>query len=100
MIDDAKPTLFVKFIARHGCFEELLSRMRPLIGVAQDDPGVEIYRMHATPDDSAVWFYEQYADAAAGQAHREDPRLRAILDACSDLIEGREAVHGTFLGAA
>jgi quinol monooxygenase YgiN len=93
-----KPTLFAKFVARPGRFEELLARMRPLLDVARGDPGVEIYRMHATPDASAIWFYEQYADAAAGQAHREDPRLRAVLDACDELLEGREVVAGTLLG--
>ncbi|MCZ4492489.1 MAG: Antibiotic biosynthesis monooxygenase [Baekduia sp.] len=98
--EPGKPTLFVKFAAREGCFEELLARMRPLIDVARDDPGVEVYRMHATVERSAIWFYEQYADAAAGQAHREDPRLRTVLDACNDLLDGREVVAGTLLGEA
>jgi quinol monooxygenase YgiN len=98
MSSENKPTLFAKFTAADGRFDELLTRLQTLVPVAERDPGVEVYRLHATDDRTAIWFYEVYADDRAAEAHRADPALHEVLGASQELIADTEIVAGRLLG--
>jgi quinol monooxygenase YgiN len=67
-----------------------LQRMAPL--VKQHEPGCHLYQVSRSRDNpDLLLLYEQYADEAALQAHRETPHFKEIIEGTVvPLLEKRE----------
>lgn len=89
-----RPALFAKIVPEEGAFDEVLERLTMLVPSVEENPGITVYRIHVTDDRSAIWFYEEYADAGAQQAHRESERVREVFASCSGLIATAETLTG------
>ena len=85
--------LVVKYYAKPGqgnAVQAALERMAPL--VKEHEPGCVLYQASRSRDDADLFLlYEQYADEAALQAHRETPHFREIIEGTIvPLLERRE----------
>jgi quinol monooxygenase YgiN len=66
-----------KWIAREGEAEAVAEAVRRLAGPSRAEPGILVYQAHRDPEDPNVFFfYEQYADEAAYQAHGDSEHFR------------------------
>jgi (4S)-4-hydroxy-5-phosphonooxypentane-2,3-dione isomerase len=82
--------LIARYHVKPGHAEEVvgaLRRMKPL--VEAHEPGCTHYIAHR--DGDLVVLYEQYADRAALEAHRETPHFAEIIEGTiAPLLERRE----------
>jgi quinol monooxygenase YgiN len=81
-----------KWTAKEGESEKVAAAIRKLAPLSRQEPGVLLYQPHRYPETPNVFFfYEQYVDAAAYQAHVESEHVRrhGFGDALPRL-EGRE----------
>jgi quinol monooxygenase YgiN len=59
-----------KWIAKEGEEEAVAEAVRNLVGPSRQEPGMILYQPHRDPENSRTFFfYEQYADQAAYEAH-------------------------------
>lgn len=59
-----------KWTAKEGEEEAVEAAVRKLVGPSRAEPGMILYLPHRDPEDPRVFFfYEQYADKAAYEAH-------------------------------
>jgi quinol monooxygenase YgiN len=66
-----------KWIAKEGEEEGVAAAVRQLAGPSRAEPGILLYQAHRDPADPRVFFfYEQYADEAAYQAHVESEHFQ------------------------
>lgn len=66
-----------KWIAREGETENVEAAIRKLAGPARQEPGMLQYQAHRDPENPNVFFfYEQYTDADAYQAHVDSPHFQ------------------------
>ena len=77
----------VKLTAAPGRRDEALAALGKLVDAAEAEPGTLVYVMHAdTTDPDLIWFYEQYADQAAFEAHTGSPTMAEIGGALAGLL--------------
>lgn len=88
----ARVGALAKLTARPGAGAELLALLEGRVGAARDEPGTELFVVHADPESSdVVWVYEVYADAEAERAHMATPGYAAASAALTRLLgEGPE----------
>ncbi len=68
-----------KWIARPGEEEEVARCIAAIAGPSRAEPGNLMYQPHRDASDPRVFFfYEQYTDEAAYQAHLASPHVKAI----------------------
>jgi quinol monooxygenase YgiN len=66
-----------KWIAREGEVEAVAEAVRRLAGPSKAEPGILVYQAHRDPENPAVFFfYEQYRDADAYQAHVDSEHFK------------------------
>ena len=66
-----------KWIAREGEADNVAAAVTSLAGPSKAEPGVLLYQAHRDPEDSNVFFfYEQYVDADAYQAHVDSEHFK------------------------
>ena len=88
-----KVVIFTRLTAKPGRRGELLTAFDALFQAVGDEPGTEVFAMHAARDDpDAVCFYEVYRDDASLAVHRESPALHDIVGRLGDLIAGAPEV--------
>jgi len=59
-----------KWTAKEGEEEAVAAAVRNLLGPSRAEPGILFYQPHRDPEDPRVFFfYEQYSDRAAYDAH-------------------------------
>lgn len=81
-----------KWTAKEGEADKVAEAIRKLAPLSRREPGVLLYQPHRSPGNPNVFFfYEQYIDADAYQAHIESEHVRqhGFCDAIPRL-EGRE----------
>lgn len=81
-----------KWTAKEGEADKVAEAIRKLAPLSRREPGVLLYQPHRSPGNPNVFFfYEQYIDADAYQAHIESEHVRqhGFGDAIPRL-EGRE----------
>ena len=82
-------TLIVKLTATEGRRDEAMAALGKLVDAAEGEPGTLQYVMHADEGDPAViWFYEQYADQAALEAHMTSAAMGEAFGALGGLLAG------------
>ena len=80
-----------RWTIRAGEEAAVASALAQLVPATRDEPGAILVQVHRDPNDPlVVYFYEQYADAAAMEAHTETPHFkRWILGECIPRLEAR-----------
>lgn len=88
-----KISLIAKLTAVDGKIDELEAAMRHVIDEAEEEPGLEVYSVHAAQAEPGVyWFFEVYADDAAFAAHGKGERMRAAMGGFGGLLDGRPEI--------
>ena len=66
-----------KWIAKEGEADNVAAAVRALAAPSKTEPGVLVYQAHRDPENENVFFfYEQYTDEAAYQAHVESDHFK------------------------
>ena len=66
-----------KWIAKEGEADNVAAAVRELAGPSKAEPGVLVYQAHRDPENAnAFFFYEQYTDEGAYQAHVESEHFK------------------------
>ena len=66
-----------KWIAKEGEADNVAAAVEKMVGPSRAEPGILQYQPHRDPDDPNVFFfYEQYADKAAYEAHIESEHMK------------------------
>jgi quinol monooxygenase YgiN len=67
-----------KWTAKEGEADNVAAAVKRLAGPSKAEPGVLVYQAHRDPENPNVFFfYEQYVDEAAYQAHVESEHFKA-----------------------
>ena len=87
--------LTAKWTAREGEEESVLAAIRQLAGPTRAEEGCLLWQPHRDPDDPRVFFfYEQYVDASAFEAHAGSEHFRR--HGLGDAIPRLESRERTF----
>lgn len=78
--------------AREGEEDKVWNAAQSWIAATRQEPGNLLYVVHRDPDNPRViFFYEQYTDESAFQAHRDSPHFQEhALGVAIPLLESRE----------
>jgi len=69
-----------RFVAQEGSGDEVAALLTEMVPYSQAEPGCKAYIVNRSVDDPNVFLiYEQYDDAAAIEAHRENPEFQRII---------------------
>ena len=81
-----------KWIAREGEEEKVAAAIQKLVGPSRAEPGMLFYQPHRDPEDPRVFFfYEQYVDRAAYEAHGASEHFKQHgFGEAIPLLESRE----------
>lgn len=85
----AKISLMATLTAAEGKEEEMKEALTALIDAAEEEPGLEIYSVHASRDEPSVFrFFELYTDSDALKIHGKGDRMAAAMGALGELLAG------------
>lgn len=92
----------VRLPVAEGRRDELVAALEPVRGLAESDPGTEVWSIHADREHpDRVFIYELYRDQAAAEAHDESPTLKAALQRTREFLSGPpEFLHGELLATS
>lgn len=81
-----------KWIAREGEEEKVAAAIQKIVGPSRAEPGMRFYQPHRDPEDPRVFFfYEQYVDKAAYEAHGASEHFKQHgFGEAIPLLESRE----------
>jgi autoinducer 2-degrading protein len=66
-----------KWIANDGEAENVAAAIEKMVAPSRAEPGIVVYQPHRDPENPNVFFfYEQYADEAAYEAHVESEHFK------------------------
>ena len=85
--------LVVKYYVKPGMGDQVAAALREMAPlVKQHEPGCALYQASRAQDNPDLFLlYEQYADEAAFQAHRETPHFKRIIEGTvTPMLEKRE----------
>lgn len=90
----SKLTLIAKLTAGEGKADDLRAALENMIVCAEEEPGLEIYSVHADDADANVfYFFEMYTDQAALDVHGKGERMKAAMGSLGGgLLGGRPEV--------
>lgn len=89
-------TLVAKLQANAGKEDQLRAILTEMVGnVKNHEAGKAVaYSLHTTDNDPTLFmFYEQYADAAALEAHGKTDHMRAMGGKLAGLLAGRPVIE-------
>ncbi|MQA00807.1 MAG: antibiotic biosynthesis monooxygenase [Dehalococcoidia bacterium] len=87
-------TVIAKLQAQPGKEDEMKAELTRMVqAVSATEPDVPAYSLHQADDDPTVfYFYEQYANTEAQEAHRQTEHMKALGAAMRDMAAGRPEV--------
>ncbi len=89
----SKISLMAKLTAADGKADELKAALGAMIVAADEEPGLEIYSVHADASDANVFhFFELYTDQAALDVHGKGDGMSNAMGALKGLLAGRPEV--------
>ncbi|MEZ5379098.1 MAG: putative quinol monooxygenase [Acidimicrobiales bacterium] len=89
----SKITLIAKLTAAEGKAEELEAAFANLIAAADEEPGLEVYSVHADRSEPGVYyFFEMYTDADALAVHGKGDGMKAAMGALGGLLGARPEI--------
>lgn len=69
-----------RFMANEGSGDEVAALLTEMTPFAKSEPGCKAYIINRSVDNpNSFLLYEQYVDAAAFDAHRENPDFQRII---------------------
>jgi quinol monooxygenase YgiN len=84
-----------KWIAKEGEEDAVAAAIGKLVEPSRAEPGILLYQPHRDPEDARVFFfYEQYRDADAYQAHVDSAHFQEL--GFGEAIPRLEARERTF----
>lgn len=88
-------TIVAKLKAAEGKQDELKAALTRMVEkVKANEPGVKSYSLHVADSDPTVFmFYEQYADAAAFEAHGKTDHMKELGAALQGKLAGRPEIE-------
>ncbi|MET1009412.1 MAG: putative quinol monooxygenase [Gaiellaceae bacterium] len=87
--------LAAKWVAKEGEEDNVLAALEQLAGPSRAEPGCLMWQPHRDPENPGVFFfYEQYADAAAFEAHGASEHFQRL--GVGDAIPRLESRERTF----
>ncbi|HET9660050.1 MAG TPA: putative quinol monooxygenase [Thermomicrobiales bacterium] len=80
-----------RFIAKEGSGDQVATLLAEMTPFSKAEPGCRTYIVNRSVDDRNTFLiYEQYVDAAAFDAHRDNPDFqRIIIGQVMPLLAGR-----------
>ncbi len=82
--------LAVTYVIKPGHEDEAVGRLRAMTEATRREPGCRFYQAHRSTTDPRRFFYEQYDDQAALDAHRAAPYfVEHIADGLIPIAESR-----------
>lgn len=87
-------TVIARLTAAEGKADEMRAALETMVGnVDANEPGVLAYSLHTVDDDPNVfYFYEQYENAEAQQAHGQTEHMAALGGALRELAGARPEI--------
>ncbi len=86
--------VFAKLTAKPGQRDQLAAAMKPLLDSTNDEPGTQVYVLHAdNAEPDVLWMYERYDDQAALDAHSASPTFKATGKELAPFLAGRPELH-------
>lgn len=83
----SKCTIIAKLSAAEGKADELKAALLALIEAVEEEPGCEIYSLHADPNAEGVFhFFELYSDEQALTAHGKGEKMSVAMGALGGLL--------------
>lgn len=90
----SKIALIAKLTAADGKADDLAAALTALTEAGGEEPGLEIYSVHADKAEPGVfYFFELYADQAALDVHGQGEAMQAAMGAVGSLLGGRPEIH-------
>jgi quinol monooxygenase YgiN len=91
--------LVARWVAKEGEEGNVRAALEKLAGPTREEPGCLMWQPHRDPEDARVFFfYEQYEDAAAFEAHGASEHFQT--HALGDAIPRLESRERTFYETA
>ncbi|MGQ0805569.1 MAG: putative quinol monooxygenase [Actinomycetota bacterium] len=85
-----------KLTAKPGRRDDLLGVLAPFARASLDEPGTEVFGLHAGEEPDVVWSYEVFANDDAFVAHRDGDATKAVVTGLADVLAGPpEIIRGT-----
>ncbi|MEL7208486.1 MAG: putative quinol monooxygenase [Actinomycetota bacterium] len=89
----SKISLIAKLTAAEGKTDELSAALQNMITAAVEEPGLEVYSVHADANAEGVfYFFELYADQAALDVHGKGDQMKEAMGALGGLLGGRPEI--------
>lgn len=86
----AKIALIAKLTAAEGKADDLEAALTAAIAAADEEPGLEIYSVHADRSNPGVfYFFELYADDEALAVHGKGEGMKAAMGGLGPLLAAR-----------
>jgi quinol monooxygenase YgiN len=89
--------IIVEFTPKPGCFEAFSAHIREHArATLAEEPGCQAFDViqpldkEGKPDTTKVMLVEIYADSAAFDAHRANPRMPKVAEGSGPLLDGRK----------
>lgn len=72
--------LVARFVANEGSGDEVAALLAEMTPFAKAEPGCRAYKINRSVEEPNTFLlYEQYVDAAAFDAHRDNPEFQRII---------------------
>lgn len=86
--------LAVTYLIKAGHEEEVAALLRKMVAPTRAEPGNLMYLVHRSPTEAGrFFFYEQYTDQAALDAHRAAPHFQEFMvNGVFSFVASREPV--------
>lgn len=99
-VSESKVAVIVRIRCRPGCRDAVVDAYSSLFEAVRDEPGTEIYALHAGTDDpDALYFYELYSDTDSLTRHAGGRRLAAVAETVADKLDDVEIIMAHPLSA-
>jgi quinol monooxygenase YgiN len=90
----SKVAMIAKLTAVEGRRDELVAALEKIFDSVENEQGTLVYALHTdSADESAVWFYELYADNAALETHSTSEGMSQMISALPGLVAGAPEMH-------
>jgi len=95
----ARRVMIATMKAQPGKRDELIAAFAQMYPVVAGEPGTQAYNLIEADDPDTLYFYEQYADQAAMDAHMASEGLAAIYPVIGPFLADGGAVTGTIVNS-
>lgn len=95
----ARRVMIATMKSHPGKRDELKAQFADMFAAAAAEPGTQAYTLIEGDDPDTLYFFEQYADQAAMDAHMAGPTLAELYPKIGPFLADGGAVTGTIVQA-